>query len=328
MEFARRATAPVDADDGCGVPHPSPRETKQRWGWGVSVQVTMDALRRELWEEGIRQEVIAAEIAEQRELEAKVQRDTGLLCDVPSRLSVSFQPVRGDTFPSPHGELWLGGPMAMPAGASMFRVPVKDRIEEWYRPPWDRTADEENASFNAAKMRRKVSSGVKRKRGADTFQMNNKKICVPRSCDGIQEHSAGHRNEENNALESRKEAIGTKKKVETESLSVTRHYPPTWNYGICKANCSSELDLKNHLRGRRHQENLEALKREDKEMEAKVYAKEVAQFVEKNQKFVPRWSCSTCKANCTSASDLENHFRGRRHQQNVGRSSNVVMLRA
>ena len=25
MEFARRATAPVDADDGCGVPHPSPR---------------------------------------------------------------------------------------------------------------------------------------------------------------------------------------------------------------------------------------------------------------------------------------------------------------
>lgn len=112
------------------------------------MQVTMDALRRELWEEGIRQEVIAAEIAEQRELEAKVQRDTGLLCDVPSRLSVSFQPVRGDTFPSPHGELWLGGPMAMPAGASMFRVPVKDRIEEWYRPPWDRTADEENASFN------------------------------------------------------------------------------------------------------------------------------------------------------------------------------------
>uniref|UniRef100_A0A0E0ICJ8 C2H2-type domain-containing protein n=1 Tax=Oryza nivara TaxID=4536 RepID=A0A0E0ICJ8_ORYNI len=135
-------------------------------------------------------------------------------------------------------------------------------------------------------------------------------------------------NEENKALESRKEAIGTKKKVETESLSVTRHYPPTWNYGICKANCSSELDLKNHLRGRRHQENLEALKREDKEMEAKVYAKEVAQFVEKNQKFVPRWSCSTCKANCTSASDLENHFRGRRHQQNVGRSSNVAMLRA
>ncbi|EEC83645.1 hypothetical protein OsI_29387 [Oryza sativa Indica Group] len=268
----------------------------------------MDALRRELWEEGIRQEVIAAEIAEQRELEAKVQRDTGLLCDVPSRLSVSFQPVRGDTFPSPHGELWLGGPMAMPAGASMFRVPVKDRIEEWYRPPWDRTADEENASFN----------GLYKE--ATRISLNDHICCL--------EHSAGHRNEENKALESRKEAIGTKKKVETESLSVTRHYPPTWNYGICKANCSSELDLKNHLRGRRHQENLEALKREDKEMEAKVYAKEVAQFVEKNQKFVPRWSCSTCKANCTSASDLENHFRGRRHQQNVGRSSNVAMLRA
>uniref|UniRef100_A0A0E0LVC4 C2H2-type domain-containing protein n=1 Tax=Oryza punctata TaxID=4537 RepID=A0A0E0LVC4_ORYPU len=317
MVFARRATVPVDADDGYGVPHPSPRETNSG-GVGVSVQMTMDALRRELWEEGIRQEVIAAEIAEQQELEAKVQRNP--------------------EFPSLHGEIWLGRPMAMPAGPSMFRGSVKDRIEEWYRPPWRRTADDENASFNGTKMHKKVSSRVKRKRGADTFLTNNKKTCVPRSCGAIQvntrnefcfeEHFAGHRHEENDSLESRKEAIGMKKKVEAESLSATRHYPPTWNCGICKANCSSELDLKNHLRGRRHQENSEALEREDKEKEAKVYAKEVAQLVEKNQKFVPRWSCSTCKANCTSASDLENHFRGRRHQQNVGRSSNVVMLRA
>uniref|UniRef100_A0A0D9X8B5 C2H2-type domain-containing protein n=2 Tax=Leersia perrieri TaxID=77586 RepID=A0A0D9X8B5_9ORYZ len=270
MESARRAPAPIDADDGHGLRHPSPR-----------AEMTIDALRRELWKESIRQEVIAAEIAERRGLEVVFSRDLR---------------------------------------------PVKDRIEEW-------TADEEDPSFNRARQDKKVSSGMKRKRCAETFQTNNKKICVQRSCVVRQvnscnefyfeEHSAGNRHHSNvAALESRKETIGMKKKAEATLLSVTRYYPPTWNCGICQANCSSELDLENHLRGRRHQENLEALKRKGKEMESELYAKEVLQLAEKNQKFVPRWSCSTCKANCTSASDLKNHFRGRRNRQKM------VMLHA
>ncbi|KAF0900219.1 hypothetical protein E2562_028700 [Oryza meyeriana var. granulata] len=96
MEFARRAAAPVDADDGYGLPHPSPR-----------AQMMMDALRRELWKESIRQEVIAAEIAERRELEAKVRYDLGLLPGMPLRFSARIQPVvlpHGDTFPLPHGQ--------------------------------------------------------------------------------------------------------------------------------------------------------------------------------------------------------------------------------
>ncbi|XP_015695799.1 uncharacterized protein LOC102708918 [Oryza brachyantha] len=280
--------------------------------------MTMDALRRELWEESIRQELIAAEIAEQRELEAEDQRNLGLSCEVPSRSpgTSRFQPL-------PHGRLRLEEQMAMRTGASVFRLPVKYRIEEWYCPPWHRTLAEENATFNGAKLRKKLSSGVKRKRSADTFQTNSKKLCVQRSCvvrqmnTRYEEHSSGHRHQPNIAvLESRKEAIGMKK-VEAESLSVTRYCPTTWNCGICQANCSCEMDLRNHLRGRRHQENVEALKREDMEIEAKLDGKKLSQLAEKNQKFVPGWSRSTCKAICTSSSDLENHLRGRRHRRNV-----------
>lgn len=83
--------------------------------------MTIDELRRELLKESIRQEVISAELAERRELEAEVRRrELGLYCD-----------------------------MTTHAGPSMSRLSVKDRIEEWYRPPWhDMTADEDDASFN------------------------------------------------------------------------------------------------------------------------------------------------------------------------------------
>lgn len=92
---------------------------------------------------------------------------------------------------------------------------------------------------------------------------------------------------------------------------------PPWFCSICDAKCYNETDLQNHLRGRRHQENVEALQEEGKGAEARLHEKEVSQLADKNLKPVSTWLCSICDANCTSQFDLENHLRGRRHQKNI-----------
>jgi hypothetical protein len=88
--------------------------------------MTIDALRRELLHEGIRQQFIVAELAKRQELEDEF-RDRFRQTTMPHRCAS----------PLPHG-----GPFA---GSAMSRRPVKDRIEEWYQPPWCREIDEADA---------------------------------------------------------------------------------------------------------------------------------------------------------------------------------------
>lgn len=107
----------------------------------------------------------------------------------------------------------------------------------------------------------------------------------------------------------KKTVSGVKRKWSAET--------PLLMCSICDTKCYRETDLQNHLRGRRHQENIEALQGEGKRTEAKLHEKKPPQLANKNQKPVPRWMCSICNANCTSQSDLESHLRGRRHQMNV-----------
>jgi hypothetical protein len=83
---------------------------------------------------------------------------------------------------------------------------------------------------------------------------------------------------------------------------------------ICNVICYYETDLQKHLRGRKHQKKLEALKGKGKGTEEKLHEKEAPQLADKNKKRGSRWMCSICNANCTSHSDLERHIRGRRHQ--------------
>jgi hypothetical protein len=97
-----------------------------------AAHMTIDALRRELLEERIRQQFIVAELAKRRELEDEFR----------ARFRQTKMPLRG-TSPLPDGESF-DMPLSL-AGASMSRRPVKDRIEEWYQPPWCRTIDEEDA---------------------------------------------------------------------------------------------------------------------------------------------------------------------------------------
>ncbi|KAL6647526.1 hypothetical protein ACP70R_014963 [Stipagrostis hirtigluma subsp. patula] len=144
MEFDRRAAATAREDHDYRFPGPSPQEL-----------MMVDALRQELVKESIRQEIILAELAERRDLEPKVGRDLWLEHAVPHH---GASPVRRGgrvqlrTPLSP--ELRVEEAMEIPGGVLMSRWSVKDRIDEWYRPPWhDRSADGEDASLHWVRAR-------------------------------------------------------------------------------------------------------------------------------------------------------------------------------
>ncbi|KAI4974915.1 hypothetical protein ZWY2020_048522 [Hordeum vulgare] len=124
MELARRAAPRTCADDIYGIPIPSP-----------NAQMTIQELHRELLQEQIRQRVIVAELAKQQQLEADFQREL-LYRDVDARFRQITMPRHG-TSPLPHDE-----PRDVPV--PLARRPVKDRIEEWYQPPWCSLASEED----------------------------------------------------------------------------------------------------------------------------------------------------------------------------------------
>jgi hypothetical protein len=174
---------------------------------------------------------------------------------------------------------------------------------------------------------------VKRKRTDETSEANDKRLSEKWICDlchvntsgeiSFVEHCAGYLHQSNVA--DMKWAMETAEPTMIATAELYRdHNPTAWNCSICQVKCSGELDLKNHLNGRRHQENLGALWRESEEnegksgsQEANLYEKKEPHLVDMNQRPTSGWTCSICQANCTSDSDLENHLRGRRHQQNV-----------
>ena len=108
--------------------------------------MSVDALRRELVKESIIQEIITAELAEQRGLESEVQCELGLehagplsLC-APAGLQLTTLPHHDTSPVRQEGLLHCH----MPGGMPVPRRSVKDRIDEWYRPPWHRLSANED----------------------------------------------------------------------------------------------------------------------------------------------------------------------------------------
>jgi hypothetical protein len=91
--------------------------------------MTIDELRLELFHEGIREQVILAELAERWKLEAKFQRELSL--------------YGGGASSSTHREP-LDVPLSL-SGALTSRRHIKDQIMESYELPWRRAASEEDA---------------------------------------------------------------------------------------------------------------------------------------------------------------------------------------
>lgn len=123
--------------------------------------MSVDALRRELVKETIRQEIIAAKLAQQRGFEDEVRRELGLehagplsLC-ARAGLQLTTLPHH-DTSPVRQGGLLhlrvpmlpepcLEEALLTSGGISVPRRSVKDRIDEWYQPPWHRLSANEDA---------------------------------------------------------------------------------------------------------------------------------------------------------------------------------------
>lgn len=123
--------------------------------------MSVDALRRELVKESIIQEIIATELAEQRGLESEVPRELGLehagpvSLWTPAGLQLTTLPHHDTSPVRQRGLLHLGMPtlpescleegLLTPGGMPVPRRSVKDRIDEWYRPPWHRISANEDA---------------------------------------------------------------------------------------------------------------------------------------------------------------------------------------
>ncbi|KQJ98428.1 zinc finger homeobox protein 2 [Brachypodium distachyon] len=297
MEFARRAAARANADDIDGIPIPPPY-----------AKMTVEALRQELLQEDIRQQIIVAELAERRKLEAEFERERGLHGDLGARLPQIIMPHR-DTSPLP-----------LVTTAPKPRRSVKDRIEEWYQPPWHRRAEEVDVSIDAAGLHTKTLSGVKRKRTAETllWVCSICNVTCHRETD-VQSHLRGRRHQEeteNQQREGRDIEAKLHEKKAPQLADKNQKPVSRWKCGICNANCTSKSDLESHLQGRRHLKNVENQQRDGKDIEAKPHENKASQL-DKNQKPASIWKCIICNASCSSKSDLESHLRGRRHHWNI-----------
>ncbi|XP_047072616.1 zinc finger protein 346-like [Lolium rigidum] len=145
-----------------------------------------------------------------------------------------------------------------------------------------------------------------------------KSTCTSQS--DLESHLGGRRHQENiEALQGEGKGTGAKlyEKNASQLADMNQKPSPRWMCSICNANCKSQSNLESHIGGRRHQENIEALQGECKGTEVKLYEKKEPQLADMNQEPSSRWMCSICNANCTSQSNLEDHLRGRRHQENI-----------
>ncbi|CAL5006006.1 unnamed protein product [Urochloa decumbens] len=292
-------------------------------GFGGAAQVAADALRRELLKERIREEIIATG---RRDLEPEVRRELRMEHAVPHH---GMSPVRQADRLQRHTplslELRLGETIEAP-GAVKSRRPVKDRLSGWNRSPWhDRSAGPASSSW--ARLPKKTLSGLKRKGIAETSFTRNEISFEKWSCAlchvnlysefSFMEHCAGPLHQSTLAyMEWTKQTTGLKRIANYPRL---QHNPTAWNCSTCQVRCSSESELKNHLNGRRHQENAEALWRESREIGGKRWLQgdNSSQPVYKYQRQATKWNCSICKVSGASEFGLENHLQGQRHQQNV-----------
>ncbi|CAL4999001.1 unnamed protein product [Urochloa decumbens] len=289
-------------------------------------QVAADALRRELLKERIREEIFATG---RRNSEPEVRRELRMEHAVPHH---GMSPVRQADRLQRHTplslELRLGETIETP-GAVKSRRPVKDRLSGWNRSPWhDRSADPASSCW--ARLPKKTLSGLKRKGIAENSFARNENSFEKWSCAlchvnlysefSFMEHCAGPLHQSTLAyMEWTKQTTGLKRIVTADPYPRLQHNPTAWNCSTCQVRCSSESELKNHLNGRRHQENAEALWRESGEIGGKRWLQEdnSSQPVYKYQRQATKWNCSICKVSGASEFGLENHLQGQRHQQNV-----------
>lgn len=107
------------------------------------------------------------------------------------------------------------------------------------------------------------------------------------------------------------------------TIPVKKQKPPMkWNCAICEVQETSEKSLQKHCAGKKHQSNIAKLESRIKAIggqKAKTAA-EPSPCTSQVKTSLVTWSCSTCQANGTCLTDLEEHFEGSGHLQNIAAS--------
>jgi hypothetical protein len=190
------------------------------------------------------------------------------------------------------------------------------------------TITENMLIIKQARWPKKTFSVVKRKRNAESSAPNKKGSCKQWTCAlchvntssklSFKEHCSGQKHLSIVVDREWTEGTAGLKKIATSEIYHGMQNN-IWNCSICQVKCSGELDLKNHLKGRRHQEDVEQKQIEENGgfQEAESCEKKPQQLADKNKRPASRWNCNMCKVSYTSESDLDSHLKGRRHQQNV-----------
>ncbi|KAF8695312.1 hypothetical protein HU200_037539 [Digitaria exilis] len=134
---------------------------------------------------------------------------------------------------------------------------------------------------------------------------------APNTEHSIQEHCAGKKHRSNVVtLESKNKTISQKEETIAEPSSCAGQETSAikWSCSTCQANGTCEAELKEHLSGRTHQQNIEAQCQEGGGMvknteleEAKCHKSNVPQHSEKSP-------CSISQDHCTSESELGNQL--------------------
>ncbi|KAG2643483.1 uncharacterized protein LOC120695673 isoform X2 [Panicum virgatum] len=198
---------------------------------------------------------------------------------------------------------------------------------ECLRPCCNGKAGQENAKLEEQKLQ-ESSETIQPKKTLPSVKWEMTEITIPvkkphweLTCDicqvqatsehSFQEHCVGQKHRSNLAtVELRNKVISQKAQLMEESSSFTEQKISSirWSCSTCQVNGSSESDLKEHVNGPTHQQNIE-----DQHVESKGVAKKIelqeAKLNKSNtpqhaEKPPPGWSCSICQANCARESDL------------------------
>jgi len=300
--------------------------------------VIRDALLLQLQKDRLRQDIIMAELANLESAMALRSAARTASVEQPKPLFFTFNEEFMPHFRWPEhcsnvdgvddpkkNYVKHGGVQSKPASEDRFCVCSRPCCSDDKSEEEDEVDEKKLQESNEPK---KTSSSLKWELTGITIPVKKTKLPQSWSCaicqvgtpnteHNIKEHCAGKKHRSNVAsLESRDEAISQKAQTKAESSSCARQKTSSirWSCSICQANGTSEADLKEHLSGRIHQQNIEAQCQEGDGMakntepqeakatnteplEAKCHKSNVQQPLEKPPG-------SICQDNCATNSEL------------------------
>ncbi|TVU03983.1 hypothetical protein EJB05_50464 [Eragrostis curvula] len=139
------------------------------------------------------------------------------------------------------------------------------------------------------------------------------------SAGNLLQHFSGQKHQANaNALKAKAKAKAEKSQKATQCAE---KLCPPWTCKFCQSNCTCKSDLENHLNGRRHRANIEALLEECKSMARdSVRSREADSRTSitshDEEKSASESICGICQVKWSCQSVMEGHVGGKKHQKN------------